>query len=328
MANVISVSIHSSQFPEKVRQDLLDSFRTRKINHKFHYDSIKQTLKWLALHEAYSPSRRDARCLAIYEKGFRRAAAKISSPQVHLFGLGCGGGQKDARLLAILKKRGRTLRYTPADVSVAMTLVASETASRVISARDCFPFVCDLTTAKDVAKNLFATRDAKCARLFTFFGMIPNFEPQHILPQLAGLLRPKDWLLFSANLAPGENYDRGVEKILPLYDNDLTRDWLRPLLDDLGVLKNAGKITFAVENISIAKRKLKRVAAHFHFTKSTEIYFPEARFRFCVGEKLRLFFSYRYTPKSLREMLGEYQIEICEEWVTAEEGVFLCRKRR
>jgi len=48
--------------------------------------------------------------------------------------------------------------------------------------------------------------------LVTFFGMIPNFESQEILPKLASLIRSKDFLLFSANLAPGENYAFRNEK--------------------------------------------------------------------------------------------------------------------
>ena len=51
-----------------MRRDLLDSLRSRKINHKFHYDSVKQTRKWLALHETYSPSRIDPDCAAAYEQ--------------------------------------------------------------------------------------------------------------------------------------------------------------------------------------------------------------------------------------------------------------------
>ncbi len=54
-----NVTIHASQFPERVRSDLLASLRRRAINPKFHYDSLKQTLKWLALHEAHSPARTD-----------------------------------------------------------------------------------------------------------------------------------------------------------------------------------------------------------------------------------------------------------------------------
>ena len=84
-------------------------------------------------------------------------------------------------------------------------------------------------------------------RLVTFFGMIPNFEPQEILPKLASLIRPKDFLLFSANLAPGADYAAGMKKILPQYDNALTRDWLMTFLLDLGVERRDGELRFAIE---------------------------------------------------------------------------------
>src|SRR5580692_3187747 len=93
------VTIHSSQFPENVRRDLLASLRERRINPKFHYDSLKQTLKWLALHEAHSPARTDRNVLGIYDHAFAATAKAISSKRLHVIGLGCGGGQKDARLL-------------------------------------------------------------------------------------------------------------------------------------------------------------------------------------------------------------------------------------
>ncbi|MBW8865463.1 MAG: hypothetical protein JF609_11205 [Verrucomicrobia bacterium] len=40
MKSAVAVRIHASQFPENVRRDLLVSLRTRRVNHKFHYDSI------------------------------------------------------------------------------------------------------------------------------------------------------------------------------------------------------------------------------------------------------------------------------------------------
>src|SRR5271167_1561788 len=103
MSTTASITIHESQFPENVRRDLLASLRTRRVNHKFHYDSVKQTQKWLALHQIYSPTRNDADCLAVYEKSFTTAAAKIKLKGVHVIGLGCGGGQKDTRLLKLLQ---------------------------------------------------------------------------------------------------------------------------------------------------------------------------------------------------------------------------------
>ena len=245
-----NVTIHASQFPENVRRDLLASLRTRRVNHKFHYDSVKQTQKWLALHQAYSPTRNDADCRAIYEKGFAAAAAQIKSRRVHVIGLGCGGGQKDTRLLKLLKARGKEVFYTPCDVSTAMVLTARQTALAVLPEKNCFPFVCDLATADDLHNILVSTSRIThhASRLITFFGMIPNFEPQDILPKLASLIRPKDFLLFSANLAPGADYAAGMKKILPQYDNALTRDWLMTFLLDLGVERSDGELRFAIED--------------------------------------------------------------------------------
>src|SRR3954470_10920058 len=113
MTSVVNIAIHASQFPEQVQRDLKESIRTRQVNHKFHYDSVKQTQKWLALHQAYSPSRTDEDCAATYNASFAGVAERIISESVHLVGLGCGGGQKDARLLRLLQERGKRVAYTP-----------------------------------------------------------------------------------------------------------------------------------------------------------------------------------------------------------------------
>jgi len=122
------IVVHASQFPQHVRRELLASLRTRQVNHKFHYDSVKQTQQWLALHQAYSPSRTDADCAAAYDRSFEAVAAGIGAKRVHLIGLGCGGGQKDTRLLKLLQDSGKEVFYTPSDVSTAMVLVAWQNA--------------------------------------------------------------------------------------------------------------------------------------------------------------------------------------------------------
>jgi len=328
MSAIASVRIHASQFPENIRHDLLKSLRTRHVNHKFHYDSVKQTQQWLALHQAYSPTRNDADCVAIYDRGFEAAVAQMKAKTVHIIGLGCGGGQKDTRLLKLLKARGRKVLYTPCDVSSAMTLVARQAALAVVPDKNCFPFVCDLATAEDLPDTLFSRRSALAARLFTFFGMIPNFEPQLILPKLASLIRKNDRLLFSANLAPGSNYTAGVKKILPQYDNPLTRDWLMTFLLDLGIERNDGKLLFEIGNDPTGSG-LKRIVAGFHFKRRRRIEADGEVFSFRPGNAIQLFFSYRYTPALVGKMLGRHGLEVCAQWITRskEEGVFLCRRK-
>jgi len=323
MSTTANITIHSSQFPENVRRDFLASLRARRVNHKFHYDSVKQTQKWLALHQAYSPTSNDADCRAIYEKGFAAAAQKIKAKQVHVIGLGCGGGQKDTRLLKLLKRRGREVFYTPCDVSAVMVLVARKTALAVLPETNCFPFVCDLVTAGELQKCLVTRHPS----LVTFFGMIPNFEPQEILPKLASLIHKNDFLLFSANLSPGTNYAAGLKKILPQYDNALTRDWLMTFLLDLGVEKKDGELRFAIEDGGF---DLKRVVAQFCFSRAQQIKVDDERFKFRHGESIRLFFSYRYTPERVCKILAGHGLQVCGQWIaqSEEEGVFLCKKIR
>jgi uncharacterized SAM-dependent methyltransferase len=356
-ASFATVRIHASQFPENVRRDLLSSLRTRRVNHKFHYDSVKQTQKWLALHQVYSPTRNDADCVAMYEKSFAAAAAylkpgkqagsqsgcdassphgggdalvarggvnsQIKSESVHVIGLGCGGGQKDTRLLKLLSAAGKQISYTPCDVASAMVLVARQTALTVVPDENCFPFVCDLAAADDLSESL-ATRHPS---LVTFFGMIPNFAPDVILPKLASLIRPQDWLLFSANLAPGTDYAAGVEKILPQYDNAPTREWLLTFLLDLGVERADGELRFQIE--TDATSGLRRVAAHFHFTRPRRIEIEAEAFEFASGDAIQLFFSYRYPPARVSALLAHHGLEVCDSWLAAseEEGVFLCRRK-
>jgi uncharacterized SAM-dependent methyltransferase len=327
MSSPANVQIHSSQFPENVRRDLLESLRTRRVNHKFHYDSVKQTQKWLALHEAFSPSRKTAEVSAIYDTAFQATAEILNSSRVHLIGLGCGGGQKDTRFLQMLAGKKREIFYSPCDVSVAMTLVARQTALSVVPEKNCFPTVCDLATARDLPEFFTENRVVEAARVFTFFGMIPNFEPEMILPKLASLLDAGDILLFSANLAPGKNYQSGMETILPQYENQLTRDWLLSFLLDLGIQRDSGEVRFQIED-DPAGTGLKRVAASFHFSKPEQIKIENDLFRFDAGEKIRLFFSYRHTPELVRQLVNEHGFQVCDQWIASseEEGIFLLRK--
>jgi len=326
MSSIVQVAVHATQFPEPVRRDLLTSLRTRRVNHKFHYDSVKQTQKWLALHQRYSPTRNDADCQAIYERSFAAAAAHIPSPRVKVIGLGCGGGQKDTRLLRLLAAAGRAVGYAPCDVALAMVLTARQAALAVVPAQACFPCVFDLAAADDLPAVFDEGLPPGTPRLFTFFGMIPNFEPAFILPRLAALVRPGDGLLFSANLAPGPDYAAGVRRILPQYDNPPTREWLLTFLLDLGVERGDGELRFEIE--TDPDSALQRVTGNFYFTRPRRVEIEAETFDFEAGAVVRLFFSYRYTPDRVRSALDRHGLNVREQWLTqsGEEGVFWCRK--
>lgn len=314
---MIHVAIHPSQFPDRVRADLIESLRQRAIKHKFHYDSYKQAQKWLALHETYSPARTNPQTAEIYKEAFSHIASQLSETKVQVIGLGCGGGQKDVELLRQLSSIGGKSIYTAVDVSLPLVITARQRAATISG--ETRGLVCDLEIAGDIRDELCECSVSQ--RVFTFFGMIPNSEPGVILPRLARLLSRGDRLLLSANLAPGGDYRTGVERVLPQYDNALTKDWLFTFLSDLGVERDDGEIKFCIEDCE----GLLRIRGDFRFTKARTVRVDDQTFAFKPGESIRLFYSYRYTPDRLNAALATYGLRISKEWISAsgEEGVFL-----
>ncbi len=323
--SVAHVAIHPSAFPENVRRDLLRSLHTRRINPKFLYVTHRQSQLWLALHEAHSPARTDPGCIAIYDRSFETAADVLRASRVHVIGLGCGGGQKDARLLRSLAGWGGEVSYCPCDVSLSLVLTSAQAAQKEICGITCHPLVCDIGAAEDLAEVFSQQTGASVPRVLAFFGMIPNFEPELILPWLAALVRPNDLLLFSANLAPGSDYAAGVQKILPGYDNPQTRDWLAAFLYDLGVERDDGVIRFSIEESASA---CKRIVADYHFSRERVFKVYDESFVFAKDDKIRLFFSYRHTPRLVESLLLGHRLSILGQWIapTGEEGVFLCQR--
>lgn len=316
--------IDKTQFPDVVRKQLVESLRSRRVNHKFHYDSYKQAQKWLALHEAYSPARKDADCEQIYDLAFQAAVRDLLQRRLEVVGLGCATGQKELKLLKLAKRTTENVAFKPCDVSVALVLMAKEKAEGVVEPERCAPFVCDLAEVDAINRMFGSPLDSGTMRVFTFFGMIPNFEPDVILPKLRTVMRRGDLLLFSANLSPGNDYGAGVRTILPQYDNDLTKEWLLTFLLDLGVERSDGKVVMTIEETLAGYF---RIVAYFEFLKERSIRLGDERFTFNPGEEIRLFFSYRYQPKHIIGMLNEQGIGVAEQFITdsGEEGVFVCK---
>ena len=132
----------------------------------------------------------------------------------------------------------------------------------------------------------------------------------------------------SANLAPGDDYASGVEQVLPLYDNALTREWLMSFLLDLGMEQADGELRFVIEE-DAGGSPLRRVAAYFQILRPVTIQVDSRQFEFRAGETIRLFFSYRHTPALVRILLGQHGLQVVEQWTTnsEEEGVFLVSRR-
>jgi len=322
--NSVKVTIHPSQFPDVIQRQLIEALRNSYVPPKFLYDSVYQTQKWLNVHQSHSPSRIDSDVSLVYDSVFDTVFSQSKYSDVVLIGLGCGGGQKDARCLFKLKSAARKLYYVPCDVSQSMTLVARSEVGKKLNYNNIYPLVCDLSESNDLDQLLDDLLPFSHTRIFTFFGMIPNLEPELILPKLFRITRDDDDLFFSVNLVPDGNYLTGVENILPQYDNEETRDWLLSFLVGIGIPKNAGALVFGIESSG----DLLRVVADFRFNHSQVIQIDNKIITFESGQSLRIFYSYRHTKETLNKYLDKHGLKIvCSEVSkSGEEGVFRVKR--
>ncbi len=331
MDSTFRVFVDRSQLPGQLCQEIHASLDRREFNHKFLYDSVKQSEKWLSLHEAFSPARTDPKCLGTYTRAFREVAKSWESRKVAVIGLGCGGGHKEVRLVELLVKAGVKSSFVAADVSLPLVLTAGLRFEAAKLGKEhfgkCQSWVLDLSTTLDLRRSLREIGAGTEPRLFTFFGMMPNFEPFEILPKLALALRPQDQLLVSANLAPGKDYEAGIQQVLPLYDNPQTRDWIESAFSSLGFDPKAGRLDFEISSGTWDPR-LKRIQAVHTFSGPCPLKYDGVDYRFDEGERFRLFYSYRYSKAILKETLAAHGLTFERSWLTpsGEEGVFLVRR--
>ncbi len=328
MADLVSVRIHPNRFPAAVSERLRESLRVRAMDHQFHYDAPRQASAWLRVHEAYSPACRNAACEKIYDSAFSEAARRLpDAREIELVSLGSGGGRKDARLAAAIRSGNSNvrLRYIPVDVSPGLSLVSRASVVEAgVSPADCDPVVMDLEAAPDWLTALQGVLGKGAHRLICFFGMLPNCEGDEVFPKLAGLSRPGDLILMSANLSPGPDYPSGVGKVMPQYDNALTREWLMASLINLGFDEGDGLLCFSVRQGATGTGLL-RIEGEFVFGKNRSISCEGERFDFAAGERFRLFFSYRHTPELIGALARRHGLTVLDSWVDAagEEGLFL-----
>lgn len=328
----VSVFIHPSQFPAAVAEQLRASLRTRRMNHKFHYDTPRQAAAWLRVHEAYSPARRDAECEQMYALAFAEVAKRLAGVgDLDVVSLGAGGGQKDALLLRALLagNPAARCRYVPVDVSAGLSLVSRSAAVDAgVPAENCFPMVMDLAVEPDWAGALRGVTRADVRRVICFFGMLPNFESEWVFARLTQMLGPDDALLVSANLAPGPSYADGVAQVRPQYDNELTREWLLASLLNVGVERGDGAVSLGIEEWPPGSGLL-RIKGEFTFAKARTIRCEGEDFSFAVGERFQLFFSYRHTPEILAALFRQQGMRIADAWTNpaGDEGLFRIERR-
>ena len=315
-AKLIEPIIHPSARPEDRRQAMIGDLASNRLPPAFLYESSAQSKRWLAVHEAYSPFVKDPDCRKIYEWIAGQIGVRVQGAGVHVIGLGCGSGVKDFMLLRQLEKP----IYWPVDISQELVLeaVGNSPASRN------HPLVLDLARAKDIGNFINNQIPIGSRRIYTLFGILPNFNPQMLSELLLDILQSDDLLLLSANLAPGNNYVKAVDRIMAQYENSITCEWLLGALGEINTPLSEGRLVFRQRKISGGLRKIE---AQWYFEHPYTFEFGGHHFTFKSADKLEVFYSIRHTVQKVREWIESLGLTPLKYRLSdlGEEAVFLCQ---
>jgi uncharacterized SAM-dependent methyltransferase len=322
----ITLTFHDSQYPARLAEQLRQGLRQRRLPSKFLYESPAQAQRWLAYHQAYSPSRTEAALLALYQQSLQAALHFLQAEALHYLSLGCGGGQKDRLLLHQAASQCRTLHFTPTDVSAALVLETMLHIQGALPGLSSSPYVLDLDAQPDLTPLLMEHETAASRRLISCFGMLPNFAYRTFLPYIRSLMRPGDVLLISANLSPAP-YSESWAHILPQYDNPLAHAWFAGLLNSLGFPLAQAGIMVQAEPLR-ADGHIWHIQADATFARPVSVTVEGETFHFTPDECLHLFFSNRFTPQVMPSVLADAGLSVVETFLFAsqEEGIYVCTR--
>ena len=202
---------------------------------------------WKNVHLAHSPFLKRTSIRNLYTHPAKTLRRLLQNKPYHWIALGCADGIKEA-LLSKKLHAPDCLLAADTNLNLAhratLRLTARRKICRKVDLTQKLPVSFSTTLERASSTSDLKTRNLP--RLITLFGVLPNLSPLPLLQRISRFLRPKDFLLFSANLAPGSRGRAGTLRILPQYDNLPTRRWLAGALSRLHPKWKKGSIVFGV----------------------------------------------------------------------------------
>jgi len=319
----LSLRIHPSEFPAAIRDAVVKGLKQGRVPGRLLYQSPAQARRWLAYHHAYAPSQTDAGLRDMYRQAFGAAGAAIGRKAAVTVSLGCGGGQKDGDLFEALPQAGSC--YVPLDTSPALVVEAMLHVTSRHPKVAAYPLVANLDAEPDLHKWLDGVVPRELPRLFCAFGVLPNLDPDILLPYLRRQLRVADLLLLSTNLSPAGLAADG-DRILAQYDNRRARAWYLGALESLGIRRSW--IDLRIEALALQPDgEWWQIAVQGIPRRSVEVQVHGEAIALSPETPLSVFTSQRFTPAALRKRLQAAKLHVISAWEGAkgEEGIYLCR---
>jgi uncharacterized SAM-dependent methyltransferase len=298
-----TVTIHPSQQPDQIEDQVARALKSRRLPAKLHYLTPQQARRWLEVHAAYAPSGAIAGATAgAYGRVFDDLAQRINGRPVQVVSLGCGGGQKDARLLRALDTACCPARYLAVDAGLSLVLIASDAVASAVPACLIRRLVADLDALDDWRDHLERGGERDELQLFCAFGITPNSDADLLIERIARQTVPGDLLLISANIHDPDDPKHCLRAILKQYDNPQTRRWLTTFFADLDWPVTPGQLVFGLHE----QESPARISATLTLPRPQATTIGTDTFEVPAGECLQVFFSNRFRPGDLTALLHRH----------------------
>lgn len=216
---------------------------------------------------------------------------------VILFDLGCGNGSKIIPLVKEFKKEA-TVNIFLVDFSKQLLKIAKNNIKKDCKILQCNTVICDLEKNAGYSKiakirNTFST---SLAIYFLLGNTLGNFtHPQTVLSFLRAAMKKNDLLIIGTEL----NNDNNEKNLTQHYQNNRIFNIQFSRLEAIGVNKKDGK--FVVQ----FNKSYSQVETYFVFSKQVLVKLGNERINFCIGDKVLLMTSKKYTIAKLEDIINK-----------------------
>ncbi len=320
MDGCMPVWVDSSLFPQASQLRLEEALVNRRIPAGMLYMTHHQAMRWLAVHERWSPSRKARVMDEVYRPAFRDLGARVGEMAYWLFSLGCGGGHKEQ---LFFEQADRLPEETLViDIS---TILAVSSALRLQSFSSVRPVVADLDVMGARPSWLEAAPGAR--RVVFFLGMLPNMDPDRAWNLLSSWTDPGDLVVLSANMASGAELSNGLPGIVPQYDNPETRLWIQAFGENIGVFSRDGDLGYRV--FTVLPGHLSAIGVDLTMRRDVPVALPGGgTVVWREGESICLFQSLRYSDEAIQSRAGNAGFNILSSHLSGcgEEGTYVLQR--
>ena len=226
--------------------------------------------------------------LELIQEHIKEISELIEDEAINIIDLGCGSGKKAARFISNLNKVGKfKIRYCPVDinsnfVSNAIETVRKENPDEVIKMQW---VVSDFENIESIAKLLRYKEYQK--NVFLLLGnTLENLEIHDTLYQIRRAMKDGDVLVIGDGL-----YTKNTKELLQVYASEKIEAFLDYIPAGLGFGKEEVEIIREFNN--------SRVEIFYKIKVNKTIKFGEKEIKLNCGDKLLVFFSYKYNKDDI-----------------------------